>query len=61
MTDSPKLGGARNVRPSGFIADGAAVKQVGEHTFALYNKVDEMIVDNDATARRLKMYRKIRA
>jgi threonine dehydratase len=50
MTESLKQGKRVMLEQVGLFADGAAVKQVGEHTFALCQQyVDEMIVvDNDA-------------
>ena len=56
MTDSLKLGERVMLDQVGLFADGAAVKQVGEHTFALCQQyVDEMIVvDNDAICAAIK-------
>jgi threonine dehydratase len=56
MTDSLKLGHRVMLDQVGLFADGAAVKQVGEHTFALCQQyVDEMIVvDNDAICAAIK-------
>jgi threonine dehydratase len=50
MTESLKKGERVILDQVGLFADGAAVKQVGEHTFSLCQQfVDEMIVvDNDA-------------
>jgi threonine dehydratase len=56
MTESLKLGKRVILEQVGLFADGAAVKQVGEHTFELCKKyVDEMIVvDNDAICAAIK-------
>ena len=56
MTQSLKLGHRVMLDQVGLFADGAAVKQVGEHTFALCHQyVDEMIVvDNDAICAAIK-------
>lgn len=56
MTESLKLGQRVMLEQVGLFADGAAVKQVGEHTFALVQQyVDEMIVvDNDAICAAIK-------
>ncbi|MES2181127.1 MAG: threonine ammonia-lyase, biosynthetic [Pseudomonadota bacterium] len=56
MTESLKLGQRVMLDQVGLFADGAAVKQVGEHTFALCQQyVDEMIiVDNDAICAAIK-------
>jgi threonine dehydratase len=56
MTESLKLGKRVMLEQVGLFADGAAVKQVGEHTFALCQQyVDEMIVvDNDAICAAIK-------
>lgn len=56
MTESLKLGERVMLEQVGLFADGAAVKQVGEHTFALCQQyVDEMIVvDNDAICAAIK-------
>jgi threonine dehydratase len=56
MTESLKLGQRVMLEQVGLFADGAAVKQVGEHTFALCQQyVDEMIVvDNDAICAAIK-------
>ena len=56
MTDSLKLGERVMLEQVGLFADGAAVKQVGEHTFNLCQQyVDEMIVvDNDAICAAIK-------
>ncbi len=56
MTESLKLGQRVILEQVGLFADGAAVKQVGEHTFALAQQyVDEMIVvDNDAICAAIK-------
>ncbi len=56
MTESLKKGQRVALEQVGLFADGAAVKQVGEHTFALCQKyVDEMIiVDNDAICAAIK-------
>jgi threonine dehydratase len=56
MTESLKLGKRVMLEQVGLFADGAAVKQVGEHTFALSQQyVDEMIVvDNDAICAAIK-------
>ena len=56
MTDSLKKGERVMLDQVGLFADGAAVKQVGEHTFALCQQfVDEMIiVDNDAICAAIK-------
>lgn len=56
MTESLKLGHRVMLEQVGLFADGAAVKQVGEHTFALCQQyVDEMIVvDNDAICAAIK-------
>ncbi len=56
MTESLKKGQRVNLEQVGLFADGAAVKQVGEHTFALCQQyVDEMIiVDNDAICAAIK-------
>lgn len=56
MTDSLKKGERVVLEQVGLFADGAAVKQVGEHTFALCQQyVDEMlVVDNDAICAAIK-------
>lgn len=56
MTESLKLGQRVMLDQVGLFADGAAVKQVGEYTFALCQQyVDEMIVvDNDAICAAIK-------
>ncbi len=56
MTDSLKKGERVMLDQVGLFADGAAVKQVGEHTFKLCQQhVDEMIVvDNDAVCAAIK-------
>lgn len=56
MTESLKLGKRVILDQVGLFADGAAVKQVGEHTFKLCQQfVDEMIVvDNDAICAAIK-------
>ncbi|NCA26539.1 MAG: threonine ammonia-lyase, biosynthetic, partial [Methylophilaceae bacterium] len=56
MTQSLKAGKRVMLEQVGLFADGAAVKQVGEHTFALCKEyVDEMIlVDNDAICAAIK-------
>ncbi len=56
MTESLKQGERVVLEQVGLFADGAAVKQVGEHTFALCRQyVDEMIVvDNDAICAAIK-------
>ncbi len=56
MTESLKLGHRVMLEQVGLFADGAAVKQVGKHTFALCQQfVDEMIVvDNDAICAAIK-------
>lgn len=56
MTESLQLGHRVMLDQVGLFADGAAVKQVGEHTFALCQQyVDEMIiVDNDAICAAIK-------
>ena len=56
MTQSLKLGKRVMLEKVGLFADGAAVKQVGEHNFALCQQlVDEMIVvDNDAICAAIK-------
>jgi len=56
MTESLKKGKRVTLDQVGLFADGAAVKQVGEHTFALCQQyVDEMIVvDNDAICAAIK-------
>ncbi|MDD2833307.1 MAG: threonine ammonia-lyase, biosynthetic [Methylotenera sp.] len=56
MTQSLKQGQRVMLEQVGLFADGAAVKQVGEHTFALCQQyVDEMIVvDNDAICAAIK-------
>ena len=56
MTQSLKLGKRVMLEQVGLFADGAAVKQVGEHTFKLAQAfVDEMIVvDNDAICAAIK-------
>lgn len=56
MTESLKKGERVMLEQVGLFADGAAVKQVGEHTFALCQQyVDEMIVvDNDAICAAIK-------
>ncbi|MDO9282896.1 MAG: threonine ammonia-lyase, biosynthetic [Methylotenera sp.] len=56
MTESLKKGERITLDQVGLFADGAAVKQVGEHTFALCKQyVDEMIVvDNDAICAAIK-------
>ena len=56
MTQSLKTGKRVMLERVGLFADGAAVKQVGEHTFSLCQQyVDEMIlVDNDAICAAIK-------
>jgi threonine dehydratase len=56
MTESLKIGERVILDQVGLFADGAAVKQVGEHTFKLAQQfVDEMIVvDNDAICAAIK-------
>ncbi len=56
MTESLKQGHRVMLEQVGLFADGAAVKQVGEHTFKLAQQfVDEMIVvDNDAICAAIK-------
>lgn len=56
MTQSLKAGKRLMLEQVGLFADGAAVKQVGEHTLALCQQyVDEMIlVDNDAICAAIK-------
>lgn len=56
MAESLKQGHRVMLDQVGLFADGAAVKQVGEHTFALCQQyVDEMIiVDNDAICAAIK-------
>lgn len=56
MTESLKASKRIILEQVGLFADGAAVKQVGEHTFALCQQyVDEMIVvDNDAICAAIK-------
>ena len=56
MTESLKQGKRVVLEQVGLFADGAAVKQVGEHTFALAQQfVDEMIVvDNDEICAAIK-------
>lgn len=56
MTESLKAGERITLAQVGLFADGAAVKQVGEHTFALCQQfVDEMIVvDNDEICAAIK-------
>ena len=56
MTQSLKAGKRVMLEQVGLFADGAAVKQVGEYTFALCQEyVDEMIlVDNDAICAAIK-------
>lgn len=56
MTESLKKGERITLDQVGLFADGAAVKQVGAHTFALCQQyVDEMIVvDNDAICAAIK-------
>ncbi len=56
MTQSLKAGTRLMLDQVGLFADGAAVKQVGEHTFKLCQEyVDEMIlVDNDAICAAIK-------
>ena len=56
MTESLKVGHRVMLEQVGLFADGAAVKQVGEHTFKLCQEfVDEMIVvDNDAICAAVK-------
>jgi threonine dehydratase len=56
MTESLKKGERVMLEQVGLFADGAAVKQVGEHTFALCQQyVDEMlIIDNDAICAAIK-------
>ncbi|MDP8567877.1 threonine ammonia-lyase, biosynthetic [Methylophilus aquaticus] len=56
MTDSLRKGERVMLEQVGLFADGAAVKQVGEHTFALVQQyVDEMlVVDNDAICAAIK-------
>ncbi|MBC7755743.1 MAG: threonine ammonia-lyase, biosynthetic [Bdellovibrio sp.] len=56
MTESLKQGKRVILEQVGLFADGAAVKQVGEHTFALAQQfVDEMIVvDNDEICAAIK-------
>lgn len=56
MTESLKKGERVMLEQVGLFADGAAVKQVGKHTFALCQQfVDDMIVvDNDAICAAIK-------
>jgi threonine dehydratase len=56
MTESLKSGQRVMLEQVGLFADGAAVKQVGEHTFALVQQyVDDMIVvDNDQICAAIK-------
>jgi threonine dehydratase len=56
MTQSLKAGKRLMLDQVGLFADGAAVKQVGEHTFKLCQEyVDEMVlVDNDAICAAIK-------
>jgi threonine dehydratase len=56
MTESLKSGQRIMLEQVGLFADGAAVKQVGEHTFALVQQyVDDMIVvDNDEICAAIK-------
>lgn len=56
MTESLKKGERITLEQVGLFADGAAVKQVGEHTFSLCQQyVDDMIVvDNDAICAAIK-------
>ncbi|WP_029147503.1 threonine ammonia-lyase, biosynthetic [Methylophilus sp. 5] len=56
MTESLKIGQRVMLEQVGLFADGAAVKQVGEHTFALVQQyVDDMIVvDNDEVCAAIK-------
>lgn len=56
MTESLKSGQRVMLEQVGLFADGAAVKQVGEHTFSLVQQyVDEMIVvDNDEICAAIK-------
>lgn len=56
MTESVKAGQRVMLEQVGLFADGAAVKQVGEHTFALVQQyVDEMmVVDNDEVCAAIK-------
>ncbi|HSI29502.1 MAG: threonine ammonia-lyase, biosynthetic [Methylophilus sp.] len=56
MTESLKAGERIMLEQVGLFADGAAVKQVGEHTFALVQQyVDDMIVvDNDEICAAIK-------
>lgn len=56
MTQSLNTGHRVTLEQVGLFADGAAVKQVGEHTFAICRQyVDEMIVvDNDAICAAIK-------
>ncbi|HSI46134.1 MAG TPA: threonine ammonia-lyase, biosynthetic [Methylophilus sp.] len=56
MTESLKIGQRVMLEQVGLFADGAAVKQVGEHTFALVQQyVDDMIVvDNDEICAAIK-------
>lgn len=56
MTQSLKAGKRISLEQVGLFADGAAVKQVGEHTFKLCQEyVDDMIlVDNDAICAAIK-------
>jgi threonine dehydratase len=56
MTESLKSGQRVMLEQVGLFADGAAVKQVGEHTFALVQQyVDDMIVvDNDEICAAIK-------
>ncbi|MGP1716898.1 MAG: threonine ammonia-lyase, biosynthetic [Methylophilus sp.] len=56
MTESLKTGERVMLTQVGLFADGAAVKQVGEHTFSLVQQfVDEMIVvDNDEICAAIK-------
>lgn len=56
MTQSLRAGHRVELNQVGLFADGAAVKQVGEHNFALCQQyVDEMIVvDNDAICAAIK-------
>lgn len=56
MTESLKTGQRVMLDQVGLFADGAAVKQVGEHTFALVQQyVDDMlVVDNDEVCAAIK-------
>ncbi|MGQ0442993.1 MAG: threonine ammonia-lyase, biosynthetic [Methylophilaceae bacterium] len=56
MTESLRAGNRIMLEQVGLFADGAAVKQVGEHTFKLCQQyVDEMmVVDNDAICAAIK-------